>query len=151
MIVSSLGVGAQGKPYAMNGANFAAKETEGAQKLQPDSRLSIDRAFESASIGVDNFVAADMKARILEANDAQNYIDRALILRTQSSQALSKESVEEAVVALNLILASRGEPPISPSEERLLANRIYGALKQRIAFLGAFANAMEGETIQIKA
>jgi hypothetical protein len=141
--------------YARNNAALAAGEAKTAQRLNEapeDSLPAIDRAFETASIGVDEFVAADMKARILEIDaSAQTYVERALILRFQSAQALSKATADEAIKAQNLILASRGEPPITPSEERRLENRIYAIVKQRVAFLDAFANAMSSEAIKIKA
>ncbi|MDR2153270.1 MAG: hypothetical protein LBO72_10675 [Helicobacteraceae bacterium] len=132
------------------GVKISTKPDISSLQINERDRALIDRAFETASIGVGGFVAADMKARILEGANVQTYTERALILRFQSAQALGKSSVDEAVKAQNLILASRGEPPITPAEERKLEGRIYAVIKQRIAFLDAFVGAMEAKSVKIR-
>ncbi|MDR0664779.1 MAG: hypothetical protein LBF86_04575 [Helicobacteraceae bacterium] len=155
MIISSFdGLSySRGDVYGLNSAATLSKTGLSAQNQSgtTSDQDAIERAFETASIGASEFVAADMKARILEADlNSQTYVERALILRFQSAQALSKSSVNEAIKAQNLILASRGEPPITPAEERALESRAHAIVKQRIAFLDAFTKAADAKFVKIR-
>ncbi|MDR1911315.1 MAG: hypothetical protein LBQ52_03065 [Helicobacteraceae bacterium] len=140
--------------YALDRAEALADRQKTAQKQNEapiETRLDAKLAYESAAIGIDGFIVADIGSRLLDASaDTQGYIDRALILRAQSSQALAKDNIKEAIQTQNMVLASRGEPPITPAEEQRLIARIYAIAKQKIALLDSFALKLRGESIEIR-
>jgi hypothetical protein len=110
-------------------------------------------AFMQVAQASEPWVADDMKHRLFEQAAQQNslendWIERARLLREASSQAQSRENIQEAIRIQNLQLAGRGQPAMQPAEERALAMRMEAMSRSRAAFLDSFASALSGDPLE---
>ena len=129
-------------------AQIAAKTGGSLLTTAGDETDAVSRAFDLAARSVGSFIASDMRIRLVDSADLAAYepmklIERAMILREQSTLAYTPQNLEQAIGSRNALLISRGDEPMKASEEQRLMNRISAIAKEQTNYLDNFLKTLQ--------
>ncbi|GHV03374.1 hypothetical protein AGMMS50229_02330 [Campylobacterota bacterium] len=156
MTINSLGSGFETIGLQHDKQIAAAKSNNPLLSTSGGETDAVTQAFDVAARSVSGFVASDMQIRLVDSADERAYepmklIERAMILREQSTLSYTPQNLEQAIGARNALLISRGDEPMKASEEQRLMNRISAIAKEQTNYLDNFLKTLQNSAFNVVA